>query len=135
MSRRQLARQELARRSGLHIHIVCTLAHATNRLVGLGTLARVCATLLVPPGELLVWETEQAAAIARLGTSATTFRLEHSDFSSPQERSGGLAVGWGSVDAELLRRKVAAQRSSSQQGVARLCEVWTGGSGWSRLNP
>jgi DNA-binding Xre family transcriptional regulator len=48
---RGMARRELARRSGLHIHTVRKLAHATNRLVGLGTLAQVWATVQVQPGE------------------------------------------------------------------------------------
>jgi hypothetical protein len=39
---------------GPEINTVCKLANATNRLVGLGTLAQVCTTLQVQPGEVLV---------------------------------------------------------------------------------
>jgi Ca2+-binding RTX toxin-like protein len=68
LAERGMSRRELARRSGRNLNTVCTLAHAPNRLGGLGTLAQVSATVQLQPGELLVWETEQAASIAQLDT-------------------------------------------------------------------
>ena len=51
-----MSRRECARRSRLNINTVCSLANGATRMIDLGTLDQLCATLQVQPGEVFVWE-------------------------------------------------------------------------------